>query len=212
MGFQTWDSLHISIIVMNLFLSNCWLLVFVFLQDTAVKARFWIFFSVNYCFFSQFKFRPGIKFFKSRFRPEIELFKSRCIWIPGLKQTWNWEAEFQVCINKSIVVWQMNIFFFLLCLTTFFPITLTWKVSFFCLFPFFFLYTKRRPMCAQGKVFSLSDRGLRPYCIVHIIAQSQSCFCNACSSRSSTVATISLMQTGFCLPNGPLPFARFAMN
>ena len=90
------------------------------------------------------------------------------------------------------------------------------KSFLFCFFPFFFLYTKRRPMCAQGKVFSLSDRGLRPYCIVHIIAQSQSCFCNACSSRSSTavriVATISLMQTGFCLPNGPLPFARFAMN
>ena len=106
--------------------------------------------------------------------------------------------------------------FFLLCLTLFSLVTLTWKVSFFCFSPFFFLYTKRRPMCAQGKAFSLSDRGLRPYCIVHIIAQSQSCFCNACSSRSSAavsiVATISLMQTGFCLPNGPLPFARFAMN
>ena len=90
------------------------------------------------------------------------------------------------------------------------------KSFLFCLFPFFFLYTKRRPMCAQGKVFSLSDRGLRPYCIVHIIAQSQSCFCNACSRRSSAavgiVATISLMQTGFCLPNGLLPFAHFAMN
>ena len=73
----------------NLSLSNCWLLVFDFLQDSAVKPRFWTFFSVNYCFFAQFKFRPGIKFSKSRFRPGIKLFKSRFIWIPGLKQTWN---------------------------------------------------------------------------------------------------------------------------
>ena len=54
-------------------------------------------------FFAQFKCRPGIKFFKTRFRPGIKLFKSRCIWIPGLKQTWNWEAEFQVYFNKSFV-------------------------------------------------------------------------------------------------------------
>ena len=56
--------------------------------------------------------------------------------------------------------------------------------------PSFFLYTKCRPMSAQGKAFSLSDRGLRLYCIVHTIAQSQSCFCNAFSSRSSTAVSI----------------------
>ena len=48
-----------------------------------------------------------------KFRPGIQLFKSRFIWIPGLKQTWNWEAEFQVFFNKShvyrvfkLVIWQ----------------------------------------------------------------------------------------------------------
>ena len=35
----------------NEFLSNCWLLVFDFLQGSAVKPRFWKFFSVNYCSF-----------------------------------------------------------------------------------------------------------------------------------------------------------------
>ena len=34
-------------------------------------------------------------------RPGIKLFKSRFIWIPGLKQTWNWEAECQVYFKKS---------------------------------------------------------------------------------------------------------------
>ena len=76
----------------NLSLSNCWLLVFDFLQDSAVKPRFWSFFSVNYCFFAQFKFRPGIKFSKSRF-----------IWILGLKEAWKWESEFQVYFNKSSI-------------------------------------------------------------------------------------------------------------
>ena len=107
-GFQIWVSnLRFTSYFnssFNLFLSNCWLLVFDFLQDSAVKPRFWTFFSVNYCFFAQFKFRPGIKFSKSRFRPGIKLFKSRFIWIPGLKQTWNWEAEFQVYFNKSLVL------------------------------------------------------------------------------------------------------------
>ena len=84
------------------------MLVFDFLQDSAVKPRFWTFYSVNYCFFAQFKFRPGIKFSKSRFRPGIKLFKSRFIWIPGLKQTWNWEAEFQVYFNKSSVLLKVK--------------------------------------------------------------------------------------------------------
>ena len=34
-------------------------------------------------------------------RPDIQLFKSRFIWIPGLKQAWNWGAEFQVYFKKS---------------------------------------------------------------------------------------------------------------
>ena len=85
----------------NLFLSNCWLLVFGFLQDSAVKHRFWTFSQLIIAFFAQFKFRPGIQLFKHRFRLGIKLSKSRFIWIPGLKQTWNWEAEFQVYFNKS---------------------------------------------------------------------------------------------------------------
>ena len=59
---------------------------------------------VKYCFFSQFKFRPGIQVFIYGFRPGIKLFKSRFIWILGLKQTWNWGAEFQVYFNKSNVL------------------------------------------------------------------------------------------------------------
>ena len=70
----------------------------------------------------------------------------------------------------------------------FHKIVIVMKRFLVCFFPFFFLYTRSRPMCTQGKAFSLSDQGLRPYCIVHIIAQSQSCFCYACS----IVATISL--------------------
>ena len=61
-----------------------------------------------------FHFRPGIKLFKSRFRPRtqhfksrfrpgIQLFNFRFIWIPGLKRTQNWEAEFQVYFKKSYV-------------------------------------------------------------------------------------------------------------
>ena len=114
-GFQIWVS-NLNLIFtsyfnssFNLFLSNCWLLVFGFLQDSVVKPRFWTFFSVNYCFFAQFKFRPGIQLVKYRFRPGIKLFKSRFFWIPGLKQTWNWEAEFQVYFNKSIVVYCIKV-------------------------------------------------------------------------------------------------------
>ena len=53
------------------------------------------------------RFRPGIQLLKSRFRPGIQLFKSRFISIPGLKQTWNWEAEFQVYFKKSKVWWPV---------------------------------------------------------------------------------------------------------
>ena len=54
-GFQIWVSnLRFTLYFnasFNLFLSYFWLLVFGFLQDSAVKPRFWTFFSVNYCFF-----------------------------------------------------------------------------------------------------------------------------------------------------------------
>ena len=86
----------------NFFLSNCWFLVFGFLQDSAVTPKFWTFFSANYCFFLLSSSSDlELIFFKSRFRPGIKLFKSRFIWIPGLNQTLNWEAEFQVYFKKS---------------------------------------------------------------------------------------------------------------
>ena len=46
----------------NLFLSNCWLLIFGFLQDSAVKPGFWTFFSVNCCSLAQ---QSRIRVFKS---------------------------------------------------------------------------------------------------------------------------------------------------
>jgi hypothetical protein len=56
-GFQFWVSnlrftsyFNFSF---NLFLRNCWLLVFGFLKDSAVKPSFWTFFSVNYWSLSQ---------------------------------------------------------------------------------------------------------------------------------------------------------------
>ena len=49
----------------NLFLSNCWLLAFGFLQGSAVKSRFWTFFSVNCCCFAQ---QPRIRIFKPGFQ------------------------------------------------------------------------------------------------------------------------------------------------
>ena len=49
----------------NLFLSNCWLLVFGFLQGSAVKSRVWTYFSVNYSFFAQ---EPRIRVFKPGFQ------------------------------------------------------------------------------------------------------------------------------------------------
>ena len=38
----------LSCLSLNLFLSNCWLLVFGFVQGSTVKPRCWTFFSVNY--------------------------------------------------------------------------------------------------------------------------------------------------------------------
>ena len=74
----------------NLFLSNCWLLAFGFLQGSAVKPRFWTFFSVNYCFFAQQpRIRVGFKtqVFNSQFLTQTDISFSRShlkFWIPGL--------------------------------------------------------------------------------------------------------------------------------
>ena len=68
----------------DLFLSNCWLLIFGFLQDSVVKSRFWTFFSVNYCFFAQ---QPRIRVFKRGFQSPGFLF---------LVSNTNWSFIFQV--------------------------------------------------------------------------------------------------------------------
>ena len=44
---------------------NSWFLVFGFQQGSAVKPRFWTFFSVNYCFFA---LQPRIRVFKPGFQ------------------------------------------------------------------------------------------------------------------------------------------------
>ena len=49
----------------HLFLSNCWFSAFGFLQDSAVKPRFWNFFSVNHYFFAQ---QPRIRIFNLGFQ------------------------------------------------------------------------------------------------------------------------------------------------
>ena len=67
-GFQIWVSnlRFTSYFSFNLFLSNYWLLVFGFLQSSAIKPRFWtFFFSANYYFFAQ---QPRIRVFKPGFQ------------------------------------------------------------------------------------------------------------------------------------------------
>ena len=64
-GFQIWvPNLRLTSYFnfsFNLFLRNCWLLVFGFLKDSAVKPSFWTFFSVNYWSLSQ---QPRMRVFK----------------------------------------------------------------------------------------------------------------------------------------------------
>ena len=69
-GFQIWDSnLRLtSYFSFNLILSNCWLLVFGFLQDSAVKTRFWTFFSVNYWVF----FSVQVQTWNSAFQIQVQ--------------------------------------------------------------------------------------------------------------------------------------------
>ena len=96
-GFQTWDSLHVSISVMNLFLSNCWLLVFVFLQGSALKTRVLSFFLSSLAQQSRirvFKFyfvglkNPGFQFSASNptwiWKPKKKTISNLRNWILGL--------------------------------------------------------------------------------------------------------------------------------
>ena len=88
-GFQIWGSnLRFTSYFnssFNLFLINCWLFVFGFLQNSAVKPRFWTFFSVNYCFFLSAS--SDLEFSFSNTGSDLELSFSN----PGLFefQVWN---------------------------------------------------------------------------------------------------------------------------